>query len=88
MVVTPSRLWRLIRLGAHLYAELGVEVGERFVHQECDRATHERTTDRDALPLPARERTRLAVEQVLDRQQPRSFLDALLRLVLLHALLL
>jgi len=50
------------QLGAHLHAELCVEIRKRLVHQERDRAAHERPADRNALPLPARECTRLAVQ--------------------------
>ena len=60
-------------LGAHLHAELGVQVGERFVHQEDLRITHDGAAESDALTLAAGERLRLAVEQLLDGQDLRSF---------------
>ena len=49
-------------LPPHLHAELRVEVGERFVHQERPRVADDRPTHRDPLALAAREIRRLAVE--------------------------
>ncbi len=51
-------------------AQLGVEVGQRLVHQEDGRLAHDRATQRDALALAAGELLGLAVEQVgqLDRR--------------------
>ena len=65
-------------LGAGGDAELGVEVGQRLVHQENLRRTYDGTTHGDALSLAARERLRLAVEEVLQTQQVRGFLYSLL----------
>ena len=59
----------LVQLGdlrAHRGAQLGVEVGERLVEQEDRRVADHRAPERDALPLSARKRLGLAVEQVLD----------------------
>ena len=53
-------------LGAHLHAQLGVEIGERLVHQEDARVAHQRPAERDALLLAARQLARLALEQVRD----------------------
>ena len=58
-------------LGAHLHAQLGVEVRERLVHQEDLRLADDRAAQRDPLPLPARERSRLAVEQLLEAEDLR-----------------
>ena len=49
-------------VGAHLHAQLRVEVRERLVHQEDLRLAHDRAAHRDALPLAAGELLRLAVE--------------------------
>jgi hypothetical protein len=49
-------------LGAGLHAELGVEVGQGFVHEEALRLADDRPAHRDALSLPAGERLGLAVE--------------------------
>ena len=64
--VDDGRLEALVEagdLGARLDAELGVEVGERLVHQEHGRLAHDRATERDALALAAGQLLRLAVEQ-------------------------
>ncbi len=61
---------------AGLDAQLGVEVGERLVHEEDCRLAHDGSPEGDALALAAGELTRLPVEvpgQVEDR---RSLLDA------------
>ena len=48
-------------LGAHLHAQLGVEVGERFVEEEGLRFAHDGAADGDALALAAGERLGLAL---------------------------
>ena len=52
-------------LAPGLHPELGVEVGQRLVHQEHLRLADDGAAHRDPLPLAARERLRLAVEQGL-----------------------
>ena len=49
-------------LGAHLHAQLGVEVGQRLVHQERLRVADDGPAHRDPLALAAGEVGRLAVE--------------------------
>ncbi|KGD37777.1 hypothetical protein DO70_6442 [Burkholderia pseudomallei] len=71
-------------LGAHLDAQLRVEVRQRLVEQEQRRVARERAAHRDALPLAARELARLALEQVLDLQHRGDAIDDLLLLVLRH----
>ncbi len=56
-------------LRARLRAQLRVEVRQRLVHEEHLRLAHERTPERHALALPARQRARLAIEQRLDPEQ-------------------
>ena len=56
-------------LGAHLDAQLGVEVRQRLVEQEQLRVARQRAAHRDALALAAGELAGLAVEQMLDLQQ-------------------
>ncbi len=51
-------------LGAHLHAQLGIEVGQRLVHQEDGRIAHQRAAQCDALLLAARQFARQALEQV------------------------
>ena len=58
-------------LGAHLHAQLGVEVGERLVHQERRRLAHDGPAHRDALALAARELAGLAVEVRLELEDRR-----------------
>ncbi len=53
-------------LGAHLHAQLGVEVRQRLVHQERLRIAHDRAAHGDALALPAGEVRRLALEVLLE----------------------
>ena len=55
----------------HLDAQLGVQVGERLVHQEDLRQPHDRAPHRDALPLAARELARLAVQILREAEQRR-----------------
>ena len=42
-------------LGAHLQPQLGVQVGQRLVHQHQRRLEHDRAGDRDPLLLTAGE---------------------------------
>ena len=72
----------LVDLGAHLHAQLRVEVRERLVHQEGLRLSHDRAAHRDTLPLAARERARLALEELLDLEDPRRPPHALVDLLL------
>ena len=44
----------LRNLDAHLDAQFGVKVGERFVEEEDFRLSHDRPTDRDSLTLATR----------------------------------
>ena len=58
-------LVQLLDLGAHLHAQLGVEVGERLVEEEDLRIAHDGAAHGDALALAAGELARIAVEQRL-----------------------
>ena len=62
-------------LGAHLHAQLGVEVGERLVHQEDRGVAHQRAAESHTLLLAARELARLALEQVRHVEHLRRFPD-------------
>ena len=73
-------------LGARLHAQLGVQVRERLVHEEGLRVAHDRAAHGDALALAAGEVARLAVEQLLEVEDARGVLDALVDLVLRHLL--
>ena len=67
-------------LGPHPDAELRVEVRERLVHEEGSRLADDRAAHRDALPLAARERGGLAVEELLEAEQLRHLVDSALDL--------
>ena len=58
-------------LGAGLDAQLGVEVGERLVHEEDGRLADDGPAERDALALAAGELLRLAVEVALEVEDRR-----------------
>ena len=59
---------QLDELGTHLVTQLGVQVGQRLVHQEDLRITHDGAADSDTLALAARKRLGLAVEVLGDTQ--------------------
>ena len=67
-MVVPEPLVQSGDLGARLDAQLGVEVGERLVHQEDGGLAHDGATQRDALALAAGELLGLAVEAGLEAQ--------------------
>src|SRR3954447_4061791 len=71
-------------LGAGLHAQLGVEVGQRLVHEERLRVADDRAAHGDALALAAGEGLRLAVEVGLEVEDLRGVLDAGADLLLLH----
>ena len=70
-------LAQLDYLRAHLVAELGVEVGEGFVHEEDLRLADDGAADGDTLALAAGEGLRLAVEVLGDVQYLRGLADLL-----------
>ena len=53
------------QLRPHLHAQLGVQVGQRLVHQERLRRAHDRAAHRHALALATGQVRRLALEMVL-----------------------
>ena len=55
-------LVQLLDLGAHLHAQLGVEVRQRLVEQEHLRVAHDGAAHGDALALAAGELARIALE--------------------------
>ena len=57
-------------LGAHLHAQLRVEVRERLVHQERLRLAHDRAAHRDSLALAAGERARALRQHVRRARAP------------------
>ena len=70
-------------LGTHLDAELGVQVRQRLVHQERLGLADDRPAHGHPLPLAARQRLRLALEQVLESEDvprlPDPAIDLLFR---------
>ena len=68
-------------LAARRDAQRRVEVGQRLVEQEHLRIAHDRAPERHALPLPAGQRMRLAVEQGRQPERGRDAGDAALDLV-------
>ena len=60
---------------AGLHAQGGVEIRQRLVHQEHRRSPHDRPRERDALALPTRELGRLAIEEILEVEHSRRFVD-------------
>ncbi len=70
--------------GPHLRAQLGVQVREGFVEEEDLRVAHDGAPQRDALPLAAGKRLRLAVQQVGDVERAGRLFHAALDFVLRH----
>ena len=62
-------------LRAGLHPQLGVEVGERLVHQEDGRLADDRPAQGHPLPLATGERLRLAVEELLEAKDLGRLLD-------------
>src|SRR4029079_927943 len=56
------------QLNPHLDAQLCIEIGERFVHQEGAGMADDGSAHGNALPLPAGKLARLAVEERFDAQ--------------------
>ena len=63
-------------LGAHLHTQLGIQVGERLVHQEDARLPHDGAPQRDALLLAAGERGGPALELAGNAEQRGGMRDA------------
>ncbi|CAM2152096.1 hypothetical protein PT2222_270114 [Paraburkholderia tropica] len=70
---------------AHLHAQRGVEVRERFVEQKHLGLARDRPPDRHALTLTARKLLGLAIEQMVDVQDLRGVLHGRVDLGLLRA---
>ena len=69
-------------LGAHLHAQLRVEVREGLVHQERRGLAHDRTAHRDPLTLATGQLAGLAVEVALQLEVRGGLADASVDLVL------
>ena len=68
-------LVQFLDLGAHLHAQVGVEIRQRLVHQEYGGMAHHRATDSDALTLTSRQLSGLSVEQTIDAERRRRARD-------------
>ena len=71
-----SLLVQPLELGAHLHAQLGVEVRQRLVEQERLGLAHQRPAHGDALALAAGELRRPAREQLVEPQHGADLRDA------------
>ena len=56
----------MLELGAHMAAQLGIEIGQRLVHQEGGRTAHDGPGQRHALALAAGELARKALQQGIE----------------------
>jgi hypothetical protein len=59
-------LMHSLHLGAHLYAQLGIEVGQRLIEQEYFGVSHDGAPHRHALPLSTGQLLGLALQQFGD----------------------
>ncbi len=73
----PQATVELADLGPHGNPQLGVQVGERLVEQKHLGLADDRPSDRDALPLPARELLGFAVQQFMDAEDVGGLLHPL-----------
>ena len=61
----------VLEFGAKRFAQLCVEVGQRFVHQEDARLTHDCPADRDSLHLAAGQTVGLSIEEMFHAHDGR-----------------
>ena len=81
----PDLLLQLRQLEAHGLAQFGVERRERLVEQQDLRLLHQRTRERHALALTARQLIRHARGKVAELHEVEGFLHAPVPLRLRHA---
>ena len=77
----PQPAGQLRDLGAGLHAQLGVQVGQRLVHEEHLRVPDDRAAHGHALPLAAGEGLGLAVQELLEVEEPGRLLHTSAALV-------
>ena len=75
-------LVQLFERAPHGHAQLGVQVGQRLVHQEGLRLADDGPAHRDPLPLAAGQRGRLALEVLLEAEHLGGLVDPALDLIL------
>ncbi len=73
---------KTLQLGPHLDSQLGIEVGERLVHQEGCRLAHDGPTHGNTLSLTTGERLWLALQVFADLEDVCGLFDPTLDLVL------
>ena len=61
----------LENLGAHLHAQMSIEVGQRLIEQKHGRIAHDGSPERDALALAARKLTRSPIQKGFDTEHFR-----------------
>ena len=67
---------QLAQLSAHQSAEFGIERTQRLVHEKGLGSAYDSAAQSDTLPIAAREPTDPALEEMIDSQQSRRFLNA------------
>ena len=75
-MVMPRRRCKRADFAPHLDAQLGVEIGERLIHQADRGLRHDGAAERDALLLPAGELRGLAIEQLPEPEDAGGALQA------------
>ncbi len=76
---------QVLQLHTQRLTQLGIQVGERFVHQEDARLAHDGATDRDTLHLAARQVGGFSLQQVVDAQDIGCLVDLLFDLIFREA---
>ncbi len=66
-----------LELRAHLHAQLGIKVGQRFIHEQDLGSRSQRSGDGDALLLTAGEFTGIAALELFNAQHFQQFIGAL-----------
>ena len=62
----PERLLHMLELGPHVAAQLGVEIGQRLVHEKDRRSADDGTCQCDTLLLAAGQFPRVAIEKLVE----------------------
>ena len=75
-------LMQLGNLRTHLYPELGVQIGERLIHEEYLGTAHNSTAHGYTLSLAAGKRPGLPIQQLLQIQNLRCFPHFFVNLIL------
>ena len=76
-VVTPKSFLQLDNFGAHLHAQGGVEIRQRFIHQKHARLADNRATQGDSLALTARQFFRPSLKHTFNTEQASGLAHAI-----------